>query len=245
VAELFADPVLGDLLRNTIDELGERLDGGLLPALYRVASVPPGVVRAHLDAAGLAYTDAATGRLPSLTELDATAQRVVAEASRGAALRGAAAAFGGLTTLAPEALAALVQSLRLAQRLAVIYGHDPDTDRGRVLLTRALAQAWNIDLPADGSVSSRLRQLPDVVRSRLRGTPRQLSAIARVIARRAFLQAGKRVGRLIPGFGSTLGAASARRDLRRQGAAMADIYRRAWQGDPLLDGEILDADELA
>ena len=65
--------VLIDLLRNTAEELGERLDGGLLPALYRVASVPTGVIRAELEAAGLPYTDHAAGKVPDLAQLDEAA----------------------------------------------------------------------------------------------------------------------------------------------------------------------------
>jgi len=163
-----------------------------------------------------------------------------------ATVRGAAGTFGGLITTAPEAATALVQTLRLAQRLAVVYGIDPDTDRGRILLSRALAAAWQVELPREGAWSMNLRQLPELVRSRLPDRASLAAApLARAVALRALVSAGKRVGRVVPGFGTALGAASARRQLRAQGQRMQAVYRRAWDGDIDATDGVIDVVEVA
>ena len=235
---------LRGLIQDTLTDLGERLDGGLLPALYKAASVSTGTIRAELRAAGLPYSDPATGQVPEAHALDQAAHRLIRDASRLAALRGAAGALGGLTTLAPETAAGLVQGLRLAQRLAVIYGHDPESDRGRLLLTRALSRAWQVELPTGGHVSTHLRQLPDVVRSRLSGPGPGTGEVARTVAVKVITTAGTRLGRIVPGLGTTLGAISARRELRAQGHAMQAVFQRAWEGDLQVEGDVLDVQEV-
>lgn len=240
---------LRGLLADGLADLGDRLDGGLLPALYRAASLPTATIRQELEAAGLPYTDPQTGRVPDQAALEVAAQRVIHLAGRKAAVRGAAGALGGLPMLAPDAAAGLVQGLRLAQRLAVLYGHDPETDRGKLLMTRALSRAWKVDLPVDGHLSASLRQLPDVVRSRLSGPRPEAMALARTLAGQVLVLAGTRLSRVVPGLGTTVGAVSARRELRAQGQAMKAVFERAWEGDLLPGGEpeagtILDAEEL-
>ncbi|MCK6505751.1 EcsC family protein [Myxococcota bacterium] len=240
---------LRGLLADGLQDLGDRLDGGVLPALYRAASLPTTTIRQELEAAGLPYTDPQAGRVPDRAALDVAAERLIGLAGRKAAVRGAAGALGGLPMLAPEAAAGLVQGLRLAQRLAVLYGHDPETDRGKLLMTRALSRAWKVDLPVDGVLGTNLRQLPDVVRSRLSGPRPEAMAVARTLAGQVLVLAGARLSRVVPGLGTTVGAISARRELRSQGLAMKAVFERAWEGDllpggPGQDGAILDAEEL-
>jgi hypothetical protein len=241
---------LRGLLADGLQDLGDRLDGGVLPALYRAASLSTSTIRQELVDAGLPYTDPQAGRVPDRVALDVAAERLIHQAGRRAALRGAAGALGGLPMLAPEAAASLVQGLRLAQRLAVLYGHDPETDRGKLLLTRALSRAWKVELPVDGVIGANLRQLPDVVRSRLTGPRPEALAVARTLAGQVLVLAGTRLSRVVPGLGTTVGAVAARRELRAQGHAMKAVFERAWEGD-LLPGEqgqgagILDAEELA
>ena len=53
----------------------------------------------------------------------------------------------GLAGVPPEAMVRLIQSFRLAQRIAVIYGYDPATDRGRIHVRRVFSAAWGFELP--------------------------------------------------------------------------------------------------
>ncbi|MCB9777928.1 MAG: EcsC family protein [Alphaproteobacteria bacterium] len=236
-------------LQELIDALGDRLDDGLLPAVYQAASLETAAIRAELDRDGLHRWDPQTGRHPDRMLLDESASQLTRRASRLAAARGAAGSFGGLLSVPPEVAAALVQSLRLAQRLAVVYGFDPETDHGRILLARALAEGFEVELPAEGAVGLRIRELPEVIRSRLparedatlRDRGRKLAGAA---AKQALALVGKRVGRLIPGFGTTIGAIGARRALLGQGERMQKVYGRAFQGDLVASDDVLDVVEI-
>ncbi len=217
----------------------------MLPAIYNAASVSSAEIREELDALGLPFHDPRTGRSHHRAELDDAALTLINRAARKATVRGAAGTFGGLITTAPEAVAAMVQTLRLAQRLAVLYGNDPDSDRGQLLLTRALAAAWQVELPREGAWTMNLRQLPELVRSRL---PAQASRagipLARAIALRALVTATRRVGRVVPGFGTAVGAISARRELQAQGQRMVEVYQKAWQGEPGPAHGVVDVKEV-
>lgn len=236
---------MGNPLQDLFQGLADRLDDGLLPALYEAASLSPDQVRRQLQDRGLAYADARAGQHPRPAELEESARRLIRGSARFASLRGAVGAFGGMGSLPPETVAALVQTLRLAQRLAVVYGHDLETDAGRLILTRALGAAWEIELAAQGTWSMQVRQLPKVLAERLAaagGTDPQ--RVALMVGRQAGSLLGRRIAGLIPGLGTTLGALSARRALLAQGGRMAEVFRRAWQGDLSLEGPILEAQEL-
>ena len=51
----------------------------------------------------------------------------------------------------PEAALSIVLVIRMIQRLCVVYGFDPETDRGEAALTRTLAAVWNVTLPEGGA----------------------------------------------------------------------------------------------
>ena len=236
---------MGSPLQDLLQGLADRLDDGLLPALYASASLSPDEIRRELQDKGLAYADPRAGLDPPLAELDGSAQRLVKASGRAASLRGAVGAFGGMGSLPPETVAGLVQTLRLAQRLALVYGHDLESDAGRLLLTRALAAAWEIELAPQGTWSMQVHQLPKVLAERLAaagGTdPRR---VALIVGRQAGSLLGRRLAGLIPGLGTTLGALSARRALRAQGGRMSLVFRKAWQGELAVEGVVIEAQEL-
>src|SRR5262245_26940075 len=132
--------------------LGERLDTDLLPALYAAASVPTADVRSWLRENGIAHVDPVSGTSASSAELDEAARRVVDQTRDRGTVLGFASGLVGAVAVPPEVLASVVQTLRLAQRLAVLFGFDPETDAGKVVLWRAIAAAYEVDLPAQGPV---------------------------------------------------------------------------------------------
>ena len=215
-------------LRIILDNLAERLDEDLLRALYTQASLSTAEIRADLDARGLTFIGADPEPLPH--ELDTTSNRVIRSAARRAAARGALAGAGGLLAVPPEAAASAIQTLRLAQRLAVVWGHDPDTDRGQVHLTRALAHTFGVELPESGPIDLRLRDLPALAVPRLHGVQNRTGDIARVLAVRSAVTLARRFTRWIPGVGAGLGAVGAHRSLTEQGRGLVAYYRRVHTG---------------
>jgi len=216
--------------KQAADSLEERLDEDLLPALYAAVSLPTGEIRDDLDARGVSWYDPLATRGPSLEELDQTADELIESSKRRAGVLGVVGALAGAIAVPPEVLTGLVHSLRLAQRLAVVYGFDPESERGRVLLWRALAAANGIDLPDQGSMDLKVRDLPEAMMSR---TPKGGNAaiwVTRKLVRRQTYLLTRRITRLIPGLGTGLAARRAVKGQAAQGARMKAVFRRAWDG---------------
>ena len=196
--------------------------------LYASASVHTDEVRADLVSQGLVYTDPSSTEQPDLVALRQTADALIARAIRRAGLRGAAAGAVGALAVPPEVAASAIQAMRLGQRLAVVYGHRLETDRGKLVLGRAMAAAFELELPEQARIDFRVRQLPALVR------PPQLTKgeTARRVARAASLKFFLHIGRAIPGLGMGVGLREARRRIKLQGERMVPVFEAHWQGVP-------------
>lgn len=232
------------LLEQILQNLGERLDAELLPSIYASVALRTAEVRAELREAGLACYDPEAGQLPGEGELALSAEAVIDRSTRNATLSGAVAGLAGAAALPPEVAVTLVRTLRLGQRLAVIYGHDPETERGKLILWMAVAAAWEVKLPEQASLDLRVRALPDLLREQVPALRLSMGAFGQTVATRALVTMGRRTLRLLPGLGAGLGAWDARRRLRAHGARMLRVVQRAWEGGLVLDGPIEDAVEV-
>ncbi len=212
--------------------LGERLDEDLLPAVYMAASVPTADVRAWMRESGIAFVDAEAGVYPSQADLDEAARRVVRQTRDRATAFGVASGLLGAVAIPPEVLASIVSTLRLAQRLAVLHGFDPETDAGKLVLWRALAAAYEVELPAQGPVGLKVRELPEMLRSQLPATRQATAWLARQVVLRASSTVMGRITRVIPGLGAGLAGWGAHRRTRAMGERMTEVYRRAMNAAP-------------
>lgn len=214
-------------LQMVMELLGERLDEDLLPAIYEAASVPTAEVRAWLREQGLPYLDPEAGVYASLEELREAGEKVIGQAQGRAAAIGVVSGLGGAVAIPPEVLATLVHVLRMAQRLAVLYGFDPEDDRGKMLLWRALAAAYGFELPAQASVGMRVRDLPEAIRSQLPASRQGTAWLARQVVWRSVMTVASRVTRVVPGLGAGIAGWSGYRRTEAMGRKMLDVYRRA------------------
>lgn len=233
-------------LRQAFDNLAERLDEDLVPALIRRASLPTATLHEELDAAGICRVGG-PGPVPSAAELDTAAGRVIRRAGRRALVRGALAGAAGVFAIAPEAAAAVIQTLHLGQRLAIVYGHDPETDAGRVVLIRAMAEALGLELPDQAPARPRVRELPALLAGGPRDPGASAGAMVSTLAVRAAVSVASRFSRAIPGLGAGLSAVTARRSLADQGHRMHSALRRGYGGEDFAavdDGLVEDAVEL-
>lgn len=223
-----------------LDALGQRLDEDLLPSVYAAASAPTAATRAWLRESGLAFRDPETGSYPPADELARAAERVIRQARGRSTAMGVAGGLGGAVAIPPEVLAQLVHTLRLAQRLAVIYGIDPETDGGRILMWRALAAAYELELPAEGQVGSvRVRDLPDLVRRQLPASRQAAAWLAQQVAVRTAQLIAGRITRIIPGLGAGLAGWRANRRTEEMAKRMVEVYQKVADLEPfLLDGEV-------
>lgn len=212
--------------RDLLRRLGRDLDAAALQALYASVSVDAGTVRQHLGLRRLAWLEAGQERPPRREELDYTADRLIADAAGTVGALGGLAGLGGLLTLPPEAAAWMVSVLRLGQRLAVVYGFDPETERGRMALSRALAAGFEVTLPGSGVAGMRLSDVLGVLVAGAEAPdPRQVgSKLARAMVWRTVRLMTGRVGRLVPVVASGVSAVDNARRVREVGARMAAVY---------------------
>ena len=225
------------------EAFGQRLDADLIPALYATASVPTSEIREELRCGGHAFVDEAAGLFPEADELARTVAWGTRTSTRRAVVVGVAAGAVGFAAIAPAVLASALSSLRLAQRLAVVHGFDPDTDAGRLVISRALAHAYEVQLPESTRVATRVSELPALV-----GPLGSTGALTRWAGRQAI--AGSlaavvvRVTRLVPGLGAAVAGVSTLRTQSRHAARMCAVYARATEALPFdLANESL-ADEV-
>lgn len=210
---------ISDLLRI----VGGRLDEDVPPATYRAISIDPQEYRNVLSQRGLRFAN--DGAPATVDELDRSAEVAISATVRSAGVVGVASGLAGWLGVPPEAAARLVQSARLAQRLAVIYGHDPLTDRGQAHVHKALATAWGIELPSQTRADMKLSDIPTLFRgakpSKVKGPAFMLTTLSTA----AFSTTKRRFTRLVPGLGAALGLVGARKLARSHGLVMKGILR--------------------
>lgn len=221
----------------------EGADRRVLGGLVRRVGVDTARERARLRRRGWPFLDPeATGEPPRRADVDRTAERVVEQAGAGQATLGTVAGLGGLVSIPAEIGAQVVASLRLAQRLALVYGFDPHDDRGRMAVSQALAAGLEITLPERGLVELRTRDLPAVLAGASPGQERMAATLARGAVVRATRAVAGRASRLVPVVASAAAAWGQHDALRDAGGRMAARLRRLAEAPAPRD--VVDVQEL-
>ena len=227
-----------ELLRELADHMDHRLPAGL----YAAVSVRAEDERSRLRRRHRVFVDPAAAERVDPRDLAHTAARVISEGAIAPAGIAGIASLGGLATVPPEAVAQLVAIVRLAQRLAVVYGLDPETERGRLAVMHALAVALEIDAPGDGPLDARLSDLPKLVSLRNGGTT--ALALARSALRASAWAVVRRTSRFLPMIGPGLSFVNTRARLETAGRRMHEEIRRRSGVDGRL-ADVTDAVEVA
>jgi hypothetical protein len=235
---------MASLLGQILSNLTERLDEDLLPGLYGITSLTTAKVQREFRAAEIPFTDPINGTFPPEEELEAGADAVINRVVSRASMRGAIGGLGGAIAIPPEVALALVQTVRMAQRLAVLYGIELETDRGKLLLSRAIYAAYELKLPKQQQLDMRISQLPQVARQQTPDVQRTTAWIARTVAWQLTRHIGGRVTRIIPGIGAGIGAWDANRSIKVQGKRIRAVYQRSWSGGLLTTSMIEEAEEI-
>jgi uncharacterized protein (DUF697 family) len=179
--------------------LGERTVGRLLRFGFlrglRSVEIDPEAFRRHLaDKHGLWVTDITRMKDVPLDRLDEIAQSLIRDAERLALAQGAGFGLGGMIAFLPDASLLTVITLRLIQRLCLLYGFETNGYDERIEMWKAAAAAAGIDYGKDLVEKQMLEKLAPRVASRL-------------AARLGAETVEKWAGRLIPLAGSAIGGA--------------------------------------
>lgn len=161
----------------------------------RSIEIDPEEFRRHLaDKHGLWVPNFARMKDVPLERVDAIAAALIRDAERLALAEGAGFGLGGMITFLPDASLLTVITLRLVQRLALLYGFESRGRDQRIEMWKAAAAAAGVDYGKDLAEKQILERL----------APR----IAERFAQRIGAQAAEKwVGRLIPLAGSAIGGA--------------------------------------
>jgi uncharacterized protein (DUF697 family) len=167
---------------------------GVLRGL-RSVEINPEEFRRHLaDKHGLWVPDFARMKDVPIERIDVIAAAMIRDAERLALAEGAGFGLGGMLTFLPDASLLTVITLRLVQRLTLLYGFESRGSDQRIELWKAAAAAAGIDYGKDLAEKQLLERL----------APRIVERFAAKIGAEA---AEKWVGRLIPLAGSAIGGA--------------------------------------
>jgi len=174
--------------------LGRFLQFGLLRGLKSVEVRPEDFRRELSEKHGLWVPDFARMKDVPIEQLDGIAAALIRDSERMALLEGAGFGLGGLVTFLPDASLLTVITLRLIQRLALLYGFHAKGRDERIEMWKAAASAAGIDYGKDLAEKQLFEKLAPRVAERF---------AARVGAEAA----EKWVGRLIPLASSAIGGA--------------------------------------
>lgn len=167
---------------------------GVLRGL-RSVEIDPEDFRRHLaDKHGLWVPNFARMKDVPIERVDAIAAALIRDAERLALAEGAGFGLGGMITFLPDASLLTVITLRLVQRLTLLYGFESRGPDQRIELWKAAAAAAGIDYGKDLAEKQLVERL----------APRIVERFAAKIGAEA---AEKWVGRLIPLAGSAIGGA--------------------------------------
>jgi len=167
---------------------------GVLRGL-RSIEVDPEDFRQNLaDKHGLWVPDFARMKDVPTERLDAIATALIRDAERLALAEGAGLGLGGMITFLPDASLLTVITLRLIQRLSLLYGFEARGQDQRIEMWKAAAAASGIDYGKDLAEKQILEKL----------VPRIAERFAAKIGAEA---AEKWAGRLIPLASSAIGGA--------------------------------------
>jgi uncharacterized protein (DUF697 family) len=181
----------GSLAGRTI---GRFLRFGVLRGLRSIEVDPEDFRRELSDKHGLWVPNFARMKDVPLERLDAIARQLIRDAERLALAEGAGFGLGGMITILPDAGILTVITLRLIQRLSLLYGFETHGRDQRMEMWKAAAAAAGIDYGKDLAEKQILEKL----------VPRIVERFAAKIGAEA---AEKWAGRLIPLASSAIGGA--------------------------------------
>jgi len=214
-------------MREFFEDLLLRADDQMLVGMYAAVSVSTSRERTRLRQSNKPFVDRDQRSVPTRDEIERTARWVIDNSRVSSmALGGIAGALGPMS-VPPEVMLSLLRAVRLAQRLAVVYGFDPDSDSGRMAMWRALAAGFEVDLPSEGPLGMRVSDIPEMI-----GTPSlpDPSTVAGTLAKRAlrrtFWRVAGRVTRWVPVMAIGAAANGAGGHTSTLGEEMMAVYAR-------------------
>ena len=174
--------------------VGRFLRFGMLRGLRSVEIDPEEFRRTLAEKHGLWVPHFGRMKDAPMEKLDAIAERLIHDAQRLAMAQGAGFGLGGMLTILPDTGILTVITLRLIQKLCLLYGFEGNGSERRVQMWMAAATAAGVDFGKDIAEKQMIEKL----------APRIAGRLAVRIGEES---AEKWVGRLVPLASSAIGGA--------------------------------------
>lgn len=223
--------------QDLLYELEVRTNKDLLPALLRRVGLSKTAILRELEA--LQAVSGFTGG-NELHQLEDSVRKLERRNERRSMLWGSLAALGGALSLTPEAFAQVAFELRRSQRLAVVFGFDPNSALGELLVWKSLAEAFQVRLPEQTRLGVELRSFAKITPSD-EAASTQLSVTLDLILA-SVSASSRKPSRLLPLVGAAPHALEMRRLRRERHQRMTAHFREAWLER---HGELLNAQEAS
>jgi hypothetical protein len=147
--------------------VGRFLRFGMLRGMRTVEIDPEDFRRNLAEKHGLWVPHFGRMRDVPLEKLDAIAERIIHDAQRLAMAQGAGFGLGGMITVLPDAGLLTVITLRLIQKLSLLYGFQEDGVERRVQMWMAAAAAAGVDFSKDLAEKQMIEKVAPRIASRL------------------------------------------------------------------------------
>jgi len=174
--------------------VGRFLRFGMLRGLKSVEIDPEEFRRSLAEKHGLWVPHFGRMKDAPLEKLDGIAERLIHDAQRLAMAQGAGFGLGGVITVIPDTGFLTLITLRLIQKLCLLYGFEGDGEERRVQMWMAAASAAGVDFGKDIAEKQMIEKL----------APRLATRLAVHLGEES---AERWVGRLVPLASSAIGGA--------------------------------------
>jgi EcsC family protein len=186
---------MAKLRKSLADQtVGRFLRFGMLRGLRSVEVDPEAFRRDLSEKHGLWIPNFGRMKDVPLEKLDSIAERMIHDAQRLAMAQGAGFGLGGMFTLLPDASLLTIITLRLIQKLCLLYGFEDNGQERRLQMWTSAAAAAGIDFGKDLAEKQMIEKL----------VPRIASRLALRIGEES---AEKWIGRMVPLASSAIGGA--------------------------------------
>jgi hypothetical protein len=138
-------------------------EGSWLLRLYEIISVVPEDVLADARGLGIKVASIAELRRVRTSVLDGLADQYIRNAKLMTSLSGAGLGAGGLMLAGPELSILSASLVRLAQRLAIVYGFDYKEPAEALHVWAAIARALGVENVTDGAGKVAVRNIPKLL----------------------------------------------------------------------------------
>ncbi len=200
-------------------------EGSWLLRLYEMISIAPEDIAADAKGLGIQIADAAELATVKTAALDDLAAQYIRNAKLMTSLSGAGLGAGGILFVGPELSILAASLLRLAQRIAVVYGFDYKKPEEALHVWTALARALGVDKITDGNSVVAVRSLPKLLAVGPGRSSAFKSLIKMIAARLGLLVTERSLARALPLVGAGVAAVTNYQLVRDLGGKIQGYFR--------------------